>query len=135
MVEIHIAYQGELRCVATHTPSGTTMTTDAPRDNHGKAESFSPTDLVATALGTCMMTVMGIAARKLNIDISGSTVVVNKTMITKPERRIGELAVVITVPHALDDATKEVLKTAALSCPVHHSMHPDIAMPLTFNWG
>ncbi len=135
MVEIHIAYQGELRCVATHTPSGTTMTTDAPRDNHGKAESFSPTDLVATALGTCMMTVMGIAARKLNIDISGSTVVVNKTMITKPERRIGELAVVITVPHALDEATKEVLKTAALSCPVHHSMHPDIAMPLTFNWG
>lgn len=135
MVEIHIAYKGELRCVATHTPSGTTMTTDAPRDNHGKAESFSPTDLVATALGTCMMTVMGIAARKLNIDISGSTVVVNKTMITKPERRIGELAVVITVPHALDDATREVLKTAALSCPVHHSMHPDIAMPLTFNWG
>lgn len=135
MVEIHIAYQGELRCVATHTPSGTTMTTDAPRDNHGKAESFSPTDLVATALGTCMMTVMGIAARKLNIDISGSTVVVNKTMITKPERRIGELAVVITMPHALDEATKEVLKTAALSCPVHHSMHPDIAMPLTFNWG
>lgn len=135
MVEIHIAYKGELRCVATHTPSGTTMTTDAPRDNHGKAESFSPTDLLATALGTCMMTVMGIAARKLNLDISGSTVVVNKTMITKPERRIGELAVVITVPHALDDATKEVLKTAALSCPVHHSMHPDIAMPLTFNWG
>lgn len=135
MVEIKIAYQGELRCVATHTPSGTTMTTDAPRDNHGKAESFSPTDLVATALGTCMMTVMGIAARKLNIDISGSTVVVNKTMITKPERRIGELAVVITVPRALDEATREVLKTAALSCPVHHSMHPDIAMPLTFNWG
>lgn len=135
MVEIHITYKGELRCVATHTPSGTTMTTDAPRDNHGKAESFSPTDLVATALGTCMMTVMGIAARKLNLDISGSTVVVNKTMITKPERRIGELAVVITVPHALDDATKEVLKMAAHSCPVHHSMHPDIAMPLTFNWG
>lgn len=135
MVEIHIVYQGELRCVATHTPSGTTMTTDAPRDNHGKAESFSPTDLVATALGSCMMTVMGIAARKLNIDISGSTVVVNKTMITKPKRRIGELAVVITVPHALDDATREVLKTAALSCPVHHSMHPDIAIPLTFNWG
>ena len=135
MVEISIVYQGDLRCEAIHTPSGTVIVTDAPRDNHGKAESFSPTDLMATALGTCIMTVMGIAARKRNLDISGSTVVVNKTMITKPERRIGELAVVITVPHALDDATKEVLKTAALSCPVHHSMHPDIAMPLTFNWG
>lgn len=134
MVEIHIAYKGELRCEATHTPSGTMMTTDAPRDNHGKAESFSPTDLMATALGTCMMTVMGIVARKLNLDISGSTVVVNKTMVVKPERRIGELAVVVTVPQALDDATKEALKAAALSCPVHHSMHPDIAMPITFQW-
>lgn len=135
MVEIRIAYKGELRCEAIHAPSGTVMTTDAPRDNHGKGESFSPTDLVATALGTCMMTVMVIAARKLDVDITGSTVVVNKTMVVKPERRIGELAVVIRVPQALDEATKEALKAAALSCPVHHSMHPDIAMPIAFQWG
>lgn len=134
MVEIHIAYQGELRCAVTHMPSGTVMVTDAPLDNHGKAESFSPTDLVASALGTCMMTVMGIAARKMKIDVTGSTVVVKKTMVVKPERRIGELAVVITVPHAFDEATKEKLVTAALSCPVHHSMHPDVAMPIEFRW-
>lgn len=134
MVEIHIAYQGELRCAATHMPSGTVMLTDAPLDNHGKAESFSPTDLVATALGSCMMTVMGIAANKLGVDLSGSTVKVSKTMVTKPERRIGSLDVVFHVPHAFDDATKQKLIDAALSCPVHHSLHADIAMPITFQW-
>lgn len=134
MVEIHIAYQGELRCAVTHMPSGTVMVTDAPLDNHGKAESFSPTDLVASALGTCIMTVMGIAARKMNIDVTGSTVVVKKTMVVKPERRIGELAVTITVPQVFDAEIKEKLVAAALSCPVHHSMHPDVAMPIEFRW-
>ena len=134
MVEIHIAYQGELRCAVTHMPSGTVMVTDAPLDNHGKAESFSPTDLVASALGTCIMTVMGIAARKMHIDITGSNVVVKKTMVVKPERRIGALAVTIAVPHVFDAEIKEKLVAAALSCPVHHSMHPDVAMPIEFRW-
>ncbi len=134
MVEIHIAYQGELRCAATHMPSGTVMVTDAPVDNHGKGESFSPTDLVATALGTCMMTIMGIAAEKLGLDLRGTTVVVKKSMVAKPTRRVGELAVVITVPLALDEAQKEALNHAAMTCPVYESLHPDIATPVEFRW-
>jgi putative redox protein len=134
MVEIHIAYQGELRCAATHMPSGTVMVTDAPKDNHGKGESFSPTDLVATALGSCMLTIMGIEAQKLGLDLRGSTVVVKKTMVVKPTRRVGELAVVINVPLLLDDAQKEALTHAAMTCPVHGSIHPDIATPIEFRW-
>ncbi len=135
MVAIHMAYQGELRCVATHTPSGTVMTTDAPRDNHGKGESFSPTDLVATALGSCMLTIMSMAAQKMKLDMRGATVVVTKRMVAQPKRRIGELAVVITVPLVLDDAQKQTFIEAAMSCPVHASLHPDVAMPLEFRWG
>lgn len=135
MVEIHIAYQGELRCAATHMPSGTVMVTDAPLDNHGKGESFSPTDLVATALGTCMMTIMGIAAEKMGLDLRGTTVVVNKSMVAKPTRRVGELAVVITVPRLLDEAQKQALTHAAMTCPVYESLHPDIATPVEFCWG
>lgn len=134
MVEIHIAYQGELRCAATHMPSGTVMVTDAPKDNHGKGESFSPTDLVATALGSCMMTIMGITAQKLGLDLRGSTVVVKKTMVAKPTRRVGELGVVITVPLALNDVQKEALTHAAMTCPVYESIHPDIATPVEFRW-
>jgi putative redox protein len=91
MVDIHILYKGELRCEATHEPSGTLLITDAPKDNHGLAQSFSPTDLVATALGTCIMTVMGIAARNLHVDLTGTKVVVRKEMVSKPLRRIGTL--------------------------------------------
>ena len=134
MVEIHIAYQGELRCAATHMPSGTVMVTDAPKDNHGKGESFSPTDLVATALGSCMMTIMGITAQKLGLDLRGATVVVKKTMVAKPTRRVGELAVVINVPLSLDEAQKEALTHAAMTCPVYESIHPDIVTPVEFRW-
>ena len=134
MVEIHIAYQGELRSAATHMPSGTVLLTDAPKDNHGKGESFSPTDLVATALGTCMLTIMGIAARKLELDLRGTTVIVTKSMVAAPLRRIGTLAVVITVPLALDDAQKQTLIDAAMTCPVGQSLHPDVAMPVEFRW-
>jgi putative redox protein len=135
MVEIHIAYQGELRCAATHMPSGAVMVTDAPKDNHGKGESFSPTDLVATALGSCMMTIMGIAAQKLGLDLRGATVTVRKSMIATPTRRVGELAVVIAVPLVLEDAHKEALIHAAMTCPVYESIHPDIATPVDFRWG
>ncbi len=134
MVEIHTAYQGELRCAATHMPSGTVMVTDAPKDNHGKGESFSPTDLVATALGSCMMTIMGIRAKELGLDLRGTTVVVKKTMVAKPTRRVGELAVVINVPCLLDDTQKEALTHAAMTCPVYESIHPDIVTSVEFRW-
>lgn len=134
MVEISIVYEGELRCAATHAPSGCVLATDAPKDNHGKGERFSPTDLVATALGACMLTVMGIAARTLQIQLEGARVVVNKHMASAPVRRIATLEVAITVPVALSDAQKQQLEKAAYTCPVHQSLHPDIAMPVTFHW-
>lgn len=135
MVSIDITYNGDLRCTATHGPSGTMITTDAPKDNHGKGESFSPTDLVATALGTCMLTLMGIAARKLNIDISGSALHVEKSMRTSPIRQIGALTIQIHVPAELTAEQQDVLKNAALTCPVHKSLHPDVDMPIEFVWG
>lgn len=135
MVQINIAYKGELRCEAVHGPSNTILTTDAPKDNNGKGESFSPTDLVATALGSCMLTIMGIAARNLQLDLSGTTVTVNKEMVAKPLRRIGKLTVQISVPLALSEEQKQKLVDAALTCPVHQSLHPDVQMPVEFIWG
>lgn len=134
MVEINVVYKGELHCVATHQPSGTVLTTDAPKDNHGKGESFSPTDLVATALGTCLLTIMGLAAKSMQIDLSGATVVVRKEMVAKPTRRIGTLAVTIDIPLALGEDQKQKLVTAAMACPVHHSLHPDVQRPIDFRW-
>ena len=134
MVEIDIVYNGELRCLATHQPSGTVLTTDAPKDNHGKGESFSPTDLVATALGTCILTMMGIAAQSMQIDLSGTKVVVRKEMVAKPLRRIRTLAVTIDVPLSLNEAQRQKLIDAAMTCPVHKSMHPDVQMPIDFRW-
>jgi putative redox protein len=133
-VEINTVYEGGLRCVAIHGPSGTTLITDPPVDNQGKGESFSPTDLVATALGSCMATIMGIFAERHSIDLRGMAVRVRKEMITAPVRRIGKLAVEIRVPLAKDHPHREALERAALSCPVHQSVHPDIAMPIEFIW-
>jgi len=135
MVDIQIEYQGDLHCKATHGPSGAELTTDAPRDNQGRGESFSPTDLVATALGTCMLTIMGIAARTLNIDIAGATAAVEKEMTATPPRRIQRLAVRIHVPHATSPADREKLERAAHTCPVHKSLHPDVQIPIEFTWG
>lgn len=135
MVEQRIDYLGELRCEATHAPSGSKLLTDAPTDNHGKAEYFSPTDLVATALGTCILTTMGIvAAQKLKVSIDGASARVVKEMAAKPSRRIGAVSVVITVPGNFDDAQKAALERAANICPVHQSLHPDVSMPITFEW-
>ena len=133
-VEINTVYEGGLRCVAIHGPSGTTLITDPPVDNQGKGESFSPTDLVATALGSCMATIMGIFAERHSIDLRGMAVRVRKEMITAPVRRIGKLAVEIRVPLAKDHPHREALERTALSCPVHQSVHPDIAMPIEFIW-
>lgn len=135
MVRIDIAYEGRLRCRAVHGPSGTEIRTDAPTDNMGRGESFSPTDLVATALGTCMMTVMGIAAERHGIALDGATVRVGKEMITGPTRRIGQLTVDITVPGEISAEDRRRLKAAAMTCPVHRSLHPDVRTPVTFRWG
>lgn len=134
MVTIDIVYQGDLRCEAVHQPSGTHLHTDAPKDNQGKGESFSPSDLVATALGSCMLTIMGIAARSMNIDIKGTQVTVQKEMVATPLRRIGKLGVKIKVPGKLTAEQKQKLQNAAHTCPVHKSLHPDVAIPVEFVW-
>jgi putative redox protein len=133
MVEIQIVYEGDLRCKAIHGPSHTSLLTDAPVDNMGKGQSFSPTDLVATALGTCMLTIMGIAAARHNIDLRGTTVRVTKEMSAHP-RRIARLAVSFDVPVKLDEQQQQMLHNAAMTCPVHKSMHPDVQMPVEFRW-
>lgn len=137
-VEIDIVYEGQLRCRATHGPSKTQLTTDAPVDNHGRGESFSPTDLVATALGTCMTTLMGIVADRNKLDIAGTTVHVVKEMIQEPVRRIGMLRVTIRVPaekgKVLSSEDRKKLEAAAMHCPVHKSLHPDIQTPIEFSY-
>ena len=135
MVEIQIAYQGNLRCSARHVDSGVTLLTDAPKDNMGNGESFSPTDLVATALGTCMLTIMGIAARRMDVDLSGATAVVTKEMSQAPIRRIARLAVTVRIPVRLTEEQRQKLQNAALTCPVHKSLHPDVEKPIDFTWG
>lgn len=138
-VEIDIICEGQLRCVATHGPSGVRLTTDAPVDNQGRGESFSPTDLVATALGSCLMTIMGIVAQRGNIDLTGTRVHVIKDMIQQPVRRIGQLTVTITIPAdkaaKISAADRSKLEAAAKACPVHKSIHPDVQMPIEFVWG
>lgn len=134
MVAIRIEYQGEMHCVAVHGPSGTTLVTDAPADSLGKAESFSPTDLVATALGTCILTVMGMKAQTIGVDLAGATAAVEKDMAASP-RRIGRLAVTVRVPHRFSQTQTEQLERAAFTCPVHKSMSPEVEMPIHFVWG
>ncbi len=132
MVEITARYEGQLRCNATHGPSGAHVLTDAPVDNHGKGEAFSPTDLVATALPTCMMTIMGIYAERHGISLAGMSARTEKEMTKVPPRRIAGLRTVITVPIAADHPQREALENAAHTCPVHRSLHPDIAAPIEF---
>jgi putative redox protein len=134
MVAIQIEYQGDLHCKAVHSPSATELNTDAPKDNQGRGESFSPTDLVATALGTCILTTMGILARTLNLDIAGATATVEKEMTSAPPRMIQSLAVKIYVPHAHSPENRLKLERAAHTCPVHKSLHPDVQTPIEFTW-
>ena len=135
MVKIDMKYEGQLRLQVQHGPSGTTLLTDAPVDNHGKGESFSPTDLVAAALGSCMGTLMGIVAERHGIDLTGMTLLVEKDMVTEPVRRIGKLAVTIVVPRVKDKKDQKLLEKAALTCPVNRSLHPEIDIPVVFKWG
>lgn len=133
MVEIQMTYDGELRCTAIHGPSGHSIRTDAPADNHGRAELFSPTDLVVAALGNCMLTVMGIYAAG-KIDITGATVKAQKQMTTSPPRRIAQIIVDIHLPARLTPEERKKLERVALACPVHHSLHPETEMPVTFHY-
>ncbi|TWU18338.1 OsmC family protein [Allorhodopirellula heiligendammensis] len=133
-VEITAVYQGQLRCQATHGPSGQQFSTDAPTDNGGRGEAFSPSDLVATALGTCVMTIMGIVAARHEVDLTGTQVHVTKEMVQSPIRRIGSLKTIVTFPATLDldEAMRDRLTSAARQCPVHQSLHPDIDAPIEF---
>ena len=132
MVKISMVYEGQLHCALTHGPSGSVIQTDAPKDNMGRGEAFSPTDLVAAALGSCMLTVMGIAAARQNIDLKGTTVDVSKEMITSPERRIGAITVNIHMAPGIPQDKRSMLEAAAHSCPVHKSLHPDVQTPVQF---
>lgn len=135
MVAIQLEYQGDLHCRAVHGPSGSILTTDAPKDNQGRGESFSPTDLVATALGSCILTVMGITARSLKIDIAGTTATVEKEMVNAPVRMIQRLSVKVHVPHPVSEVHRQTLEKAAHTCLVHQSLHPDVQKPIEFTWG
>jgi putative redox protein len=130
-----VIYEGELRTVATHLQSGTVIETDAPLDNQGKAQRFSPSDLVATALGSCMMTIMGIKARDMEIDLRGTKIEINKVMKADP-RRIGEIHLQFHFPESLLVNEKEriIFERAAKTCPVIYSINPEIKVEIVFNW-
>lgn len=134
MVEVHIQYLGELRCEAEHAPSRTTILTDAPVDNHGRGEAFSPTDLVATALGTCIVTTMGIFAQRHGIELRGTKITVQKEMTSVPTRRIARLACELSLPLPASHPHREALERAAHTCPVHQSLHPEVEKPIRFIW-
>jgi putative redox protein len=133
-VEIDIAYQGGLHCTATHGPSRSPLTTDAPVDNGGKGAAFSPTDLVATALGTCMATIMGLHAQRNNLNLDGLQIQVIKEMTADPVRRIGSLKTRLVFPTGkpLSATDRAKLEAAAKACPVKQSLHPDVKTPMEF---
>jgi putative redox protein len=130
-----IIYKGELRTEAKHLQSATIIETDAPPDNQGKGERFSPTDLLATSLGSCMLTIMGIKARDMEVNLDGTQVSITKIMKQDP-RRVGGIKVNFDFPAALevDEKQKTVLERAALTCPVAKSIHPDIELDVHFEW-
>jgi len=130
-----VIYEGELRTVALHTASDTRIETDAPVDNHGKGERFSPSDLVATALGSCMLTIMGMKARDLDIDLKGTRIEIQKIMKAEP-RRISGISLTFHLPENLhlSEKNKTILQRAADTCPVMYSIHPDIAVQVNYNW-
>ena len=133
MVIIEASYDGELHTTCRHQPSGCELATDAPVDNQGRGESFSPTDLLATALGSCMMTVMGIGARNEGWELEGTRVVIQKTMSQAP-RRVARLALEFEMSPKLPGASRARLERIARSCPVAQSIHPEIDLDLRFIW-
>ncbi|MBL0309100.1 MAG: OsmC family protein [Bacteroidetes bacterium] len=129
-----IIYEGNLRTTLTHLYSGATITNDAPLDNHGLAQAFSPTDMVATALGSCIITTMGIKTRDMNIDLTGTELTVTKVMGSEP-RRIAEIHITIQFPdNHFTDKEKTIMENIARTCPVAKSLHPDLKQELIFVW-
>lgn len=128
-----VTYLGDLRTISVHLQSGTTILSDAPKDNHGKGEAFSPTDFVANALGSCMVSIMAIKSKDLSIDLINSTVEVTKIMQAEP-RKIAKIIIVINIPISVNEKNKTILERSAMHCPVLLSLHPDIEKEVTFNW-
>lgn len=134
MPTIRSEYLGDLRVASVHVASGTKLVTDAPVDNNGKGESFSPTDLCATALASCAMTIIGLYGRMHDVDVTGTTMEITKTMSANP-RRIGKLEVIFNMPdREYTEKQKTMIERATRTCPVHLSLHPDIEQVFTFNW-
>ena len=131
MSRANIVYQNNLRTEAEHIASGEKIITDAPVDNNGKGEAFSPTDLVATALGSCMITIMAISANKYDIDVTGTNASVKKIMGSDP-RRISKISIDINMNKNIEEKDRKRLERAALACPVHKSLHPDLEKKIRF---
>jgi putative redox protein len=134
MVKVNINYEGALHCAVAHEPSGKTIDTDAPLDNGGKGESFSPTDLCAAALGSCIATIVGMELEKLGVDLAGMRIEVSKEMSANMPRRIARLATQVWLPVELTDDQQWKVQIAARNCPVHHSLSAEIDKPIIFHW-
>lgn len=136
MVEISVTYQGDFHCLSTHAPSGAKLPSDAPKDNLGKGEAFSPTDLTAASLATCMLTTMAIVAQKksLQADIKNATAQVRKHMTAGLPRRIAKIEVAVKLPLTSSHPDRATLEHAALNCPVYLSLHPDVEKAVIFEW-
>lgn len=128
-----VTYLGELRTSSVHLQSGTEILSDAPTDNHGRGEAFSPTDLLANALGSCMVSIMAIKSKDLDVNLEGSTVEVTKIMQAEP-RKIAKIVIVMNMSITADEKTKTILERAAMHCPVLLSLNPDIEKDVTFSW-
>ena len=129
-----ITYKGDLRCECTHLQSGTIIETDAPTDNRGKGERFSPTDTVCVALGTCIITTMGIRANDMQIELKNTQLEVTKHMLSDP-RRIGKIEIILNIPSgAIEEKDKKVLEMMGNNCPVTKSLHPDLEVNIQYNW-
>lgn len=135
MVKIKVTYKGNLRTEAVHVDSGAIIQTDAPKDNHGKGELFSPTDLLAASLGTCVLTLMGIMAQKLKVDLTGLRATVEKEMAKTPSRKVSRIVIHVYCPHKLASEVTSKIEQAGVECPVHHSLHPDVQQEIIFHWG
>ena len=134
MVRIDVVYEGDLHTRCCHRPSGRALETDAPKDNEGRGESFSPTDLLATALGSCILTVMGILARRHGWPLAGARASVQKHMNSQPPRRVQRLVVRLEMPPGIPAAARAPLERAARGCPVGESLHPEVQVDLEFAW-
>lgn len=134
MVKMSVLYTGKLHCKLEHEPSKSMIETDAPKDNHGLGEKFSPTDLVGAALGSCILTTMAIVAERDGVSLQGATASVEKEMVTDPARRIGALHVKIRMPKSVPADKRQKLEQVAMNCPVTKSVHPEMKIPMSFSY-